>query len=68
MVKLCDANAPQKMEEFKGLNQKKRKKTKLANGRMVGAVMHSGGDKSKAIFGFSANLEKAANWEMDGDC
>jgi hypothetical protein len=43
MVKLCDANAPQKMEEFKGLNQKKRKKTKLANGRMVGAVIVKNG-------------------------
>jgi hypothetical protein len=68
MVELCDANAPQKMEEFKGLYQRKREKTELANGRMARAVTYSEGDESKAIFGLSANLEKAANWETDGDC
>jgi hypothetical protein len=46
MVELCDANAPQKMEEFKGLYQKKRGKNKLANGRMAGVVTHSGVDES----------------------
>ena len=49
MVELCDANAPQKMEEFKGLYQKNKKKQKqkkrgekLVNGRMAGVVTHSG--------------------------
>jgi hypothetical protein len=52
------------MEELKGLYQKKRGKNKLANGRMVGVVTHSGGDESKAIFWASANLEKVANWGL----
>jgi hypothetical protein len=35
---------------------------------MAKVVMYSGGDKSKAIFGLGANLEKVAYWEMNGDC
>ena len=57
-----------KWKNLKVYTKKKSGKNKLANGRMVGVVMHSGGDESEANFGLSANLEKAANWGMDRDC